>query len=90
MEINLNNNGIGNLGMGQGISDIQGVEAGLAAKNAQKADAAAPLTITEAAASPEDVEAAVIPESALSRDDDLGKLMDKAFNLPPPPMPNFL
>ena len=90
MEINLNNNGIGNLGMGQGITDMQGVDAGLAAKNAQKAGAAAPLTITEAVASPEDVEAAAIPESALSRDDDLGKLMDKAFNLPPPPMPTFL
>jgi hypothetical protein len=90
MEINLNNNGIGNLGMGQGITDMQGVDAGLAAKNAQKAGAAAPLTITEAMASPEDVEAAAIPESALSRDDDLGKLMDKAFNLPPPPMPTFL
>ena len=90
MEINLNNNGIGNLGMGQGITDIQGVDAGLVAKNAQKAGAAAPLTITEAMASPEDVEAAAIPESALSRDDDLGKLMDKAFNLPPPPMPTFL
>ena len=87
MEINLNNNGIGNLGMGQGITDMQGV---VAAKNAQKAGAAAPLTITEAMASPEDVEAAAIPESALSRDDDLGKLMDKAFNLPPPPMPTFL
>ena len=90
MEINLNNNGIGNLGMGQGITDIQGVDAGLAAKNAQKAGAAAPLTITEAVASREDVEAAAIPESALSRDDDLGKLMNKAFNLPPPPMPTFL
>ncbi len=90
MEINLNNNGIGNLGMGQGITDMQGVDAGLAAKNAQKAGAAAPLTIPEAMASPEDVEAAAIPESALSRDDDLGKLMDKAFNLPPPPMPTFL
>ena len=90
MEINLNNNGIGNLGMGQGITDMQGVDAGLAAKNAQKAGAAAPLTITEAMASPEDVEAAAIPESVLSRDDDLGKLMDKAFNLPPPPMPTFL
>ena len=90
MEINLTNSNIGNLGLGQGIPDMQGVDAGLAAKNAQKAGAAAPLTITEAVASPEDVEAATIPESALSRDDDLGKLVSAAFNLPPPPMPNFL
>lgn len=30
-----------------------------------------------------------VPESALSRDDDLGKLMGAVFNLPPPPMPDF-
>jgi len=40
-------------------------------------------------ASPEDISAAAIPESELSRDDDLGKLVSAAFNLPPPPMPDF-
>ena len=30
-----------------------------------------------------------IPEAALSRDDDLGKLVNSVFNLPPPPMPSF-
>lgn len=89
MEINLTNSNIGNLGLGQGIPDMQGVDAGLAAQDAQKPGTPA-FTITKAAASPEDVEAATIPESALSRDDDLGKLVSAAFNLPPPPMPNFL
>jgi len=89
MEINLNSGNIGNLGAGRGISDMQGVDAGLAAQDAQKPGAPV-FTITEAVASPEDVEAAAIPESALSRDDDLGKLVTTAFNLPPPPMPNFL
>lgn len=89
MEINLTNSNIGNLGLGQGILDMQGVDAGLAAQDAQKPGTPA-FTITNAAASPEDVEAATIPESALSRDDDLGKLVSAAFNLPPPPMPNFL
>lgn len=28
-----------------------------------------------------------VPDSALSRDDDLGKLVKAAFNFPPPPMP---
>ena len=28
-------------------------------------------------------------EAALTRDDDLGRLMDRAFNLPAPPMPAF-
>ena len=32
---------------------------------------------------------AEVPESALTRDDDLGKLLSSAFNLAPPPMPNF-
>ncbi len=35
----------------------------------------------------EDVGAAV--ESALTRDDALGQLMDAAFNLPPPALPKF-
>ena len=30
-----------------------------------------------------------IPESALTRDDPLGDLVGRAFNLPPPPMPDF-
>ena len=89
MEINLTNRNIGNLGLGQGIPDMQGVDAGLSAQDAQKPGTPA-FTITNAAASPEAVEAATIPESALSRDDDLGKLVSAAFNLPPPPMPNFL
>jgi len=30
-----------------------------------------------------------VPASALSRDDDLGRLVASAFNLPPPPAPPF-
>ena len=30
-----------------------------------------------------------IPDSALAKDDPLGKLISSAFNLPPPPMPMF-
>ena len=30
-----------------------------------------------------------VPAAELSREDDLGKLVSAAFNLPPPPMPNF-
>ncbi len=30
-----------------------------------------------------------IPDAALTRDDPLGDLVKTAFNLPPPPMPNF-
>jgi hypothetical protein len=88
MEINLNNNNIGNFGIGLGALDTQGVDAAHGAKSTKKADMAT-FTITEAVASPEDISAAAIPESELSRDDDLGKLVSAAFNLPPPPMPDF-
>ena len=47
------------------------------------------LTITEAPTSPEDITAATLPDTALSRDDDLGLLITTAFDLPPPPMPTF-
>ena len=30
-----------------------------------------------------------VPEAGLFRDDTLGKLVSSAFNLPPPPMPEF-
>ncbi len=30
-----------------------------------------------------------VPDSALSRSDDLGRMVAAAFNLPPPPMPDF-
>ena len=47
------------------------------------------FTISEGVADPLDVSGIDIPEAALSRDDDLGKLIGRAFNLPPPPMPAF-
>lgn len=47
------------------------------------------LMITRATVSAEDIAAAEIPDAALARDDALGKLVGKAFNLPPPPMPSF-
>ena len=47
------------------------------------------LTITRATTTPEEIAAAEIPESALTRDDALVDLIGRAFNLPPPPMPDF-
>ena len=85
MEINLNSNaikwgvGIETMGSSQ-TSDI-----------APGADVARPaFTITNSVASPEDISAATIPDEALLRDDDLGKLVNAAFDLPPPPMPAFV
>ena len=49
------------------------------------------LTITEQTAGLPSAEPSIaeIPDAALTRDDPLGELMKTAFNLPPPPMPNF-
>ena len=58
-----------------------------AAAAAKEAGRAA-LTVTAArVAGDEAVEA--VPESALRRDDALGRLFSAAFTLPPPPMPAF-
>ncbi len=84
MEINLNTKGasFGNLS-GIAANDAAGAVG-------KKGDSlSGHLTVTEAVASPEDIQAATIPEAALARDDALGKLAEKAFNLPPPPMPHF-
>ena len=46
------------------------------------------FTVTEAHVS--DLDATeVVPDSALRRDDPLGRLVSAAFSLPPPPMPAF-
>ena len=47
------------------------------------------LSITQAAVAPGEIAAAGIDESSLTRDDALGRLVASAFNLPPPPMPDF-
>ena len=48
---------------------------------------AAALSITHAAASPDEIEGAEVPEEAFVRNDPLGQLVSTAFNLPPPPFP---
>lgn len=67
-------------------------QAAMAAADADKAKASElgsyDLTITLAETAAEDIKAAEIPECALRRDDDLGKLVSAAFSLAPPPFPN--
>ena len=95
MEINLNNNGFGNIGMGRETLDANTIGAGSETKGASGVDARSgkrdEVTFTRAQpsgiASSEPV--ADVPDAALDRDDALGKLMAAAFNLPPPPMPPF-
>lgn len=62
-----------------------------AAAEAAKSQSKPALVITEARpnilSGPDTAED--VPESALRRDDSLGKLFTTAFNLPAPPMPTF-
>ena len=85
MEININNNGFGNVGLGSVNADFGTV---VKQQNVQKSR---PLNIqattVDALRSSEPV--AEVPDAALSRDDAIGKLVTAAFNLPPPPMPAF-
>lgn len=85
MEINFNKGLSGNLGVRQETLDASQ----LSRLGSGVAQSANNLTITKTTASPEDIAAAGISDAALSRDDALGKLIGEAFNLPPPPMPDF-
>ena len=95
MEINLNNNGLGGIRMGNDAFGPTGIGAGRETQGTSSVDAGREtrdaVTITNAPsglASAEPV--ADIPDAALSRDDALGKLVSAAFSLPPPPMPAFV
>ena len=85
MEININSNGFGNVGLGSVNADF-----GTAVKpqNVQKTK---PLNIQSATvdALRNSEPVAEVPDVALSRDDAIGRLVTAAFNLPPPPMPAF-
>lgn len=89
MEINLGNKFGGNMGVGLETADVGNV--GHAAAEASGASRTpANLTIGEGFADISSSEpVARVPESALRRNDDLGNLVNSAFNLPPPPMPTF-
>jgi hypothetical protein len=81
MEINFNRNNAS-----LEVSRFSGAEP-QSTSDAQPSNLKSQLTITQSAASPEEISAAAIPDEALLRDDDLGKAINAAFNLPPPPMP---
>lgn len=94
MEINLNSTGLGGIGMGRETFEATGVDAGRETQGMTAVGAGretrGSVTITNSPsglASAEPV--AEVSEAALSRDDALGKLVNAAFNFPPPPMPAF-
>ena len=95
MEINLNSNGFGNIGMGRGMSETTGIGLEHETADASQVSRAKSLHVStlsssiQSAGLPSAEPVGEVPEGVLSRDDELGKLMSAAFNLPPPPMPSF-
>ena len=95
MEVNINNTSFGTIGMacerlnacvvgaGREVNDAAGTEAKRKAQDAVVFAESQPVSF--AASEP----VAEIPDTALQRDDALGKLVSAAFNFPPPPMPVF-
>ena len=90
MNINFNNIGIGTGTLGAGPK-VEGPKVEGPKVEGQKAESqnlrlsgAQTLDVIKGSEPVADV-----PESALLRDDDLGRLVASAFNLPPPPMPAF-
>lgn len=92
MEINLGSNIGGNIGalndaVGANVNNVGGKTSDASHLSRLSAN----LTIdrgSDAIASAEPT--ADVPESALTRDDELGKLVNAAFGLQAPPMPSFV
>ena len=90
MDISFNNRMNNGLGIGRETPAAAAPGADREVRDgAWRATRDAQLTITHTAVTREEIAAAEIPESALTRDDPLGDLVGRAFNLPPPPMPDF-
>lgn len=86
MEINLNGN---NFGIGRDFGAIQTQAASGKTEVAAKTASKIGVRTSELDVLKQSEPVMEVPESALVRDDDLGVLVGKAFNLPPPPMPDF-
>ena len=86
MDINLNNIGINGGTMGANNIVAQGKTADKPCPEGTIANLTIGMRV-DGISSGEPV--ATISDVELTRDDDLGKLVGAAFNLPPPAMPNF-
>ena len=90
MDININRNNCGYTNVGGVMETIAAGEANEASGKSQTARVSPSLTITEDAATLGEASIPVnLANVELVRDDPIGKLVNSAFNLPPPPMPEF-
>ena len=90
MEINFSNNVLGNIGAGRESLDTAAIGVVDKAKVGSGVKEQDVVTITNAPRGVSSAEPVTdVPDSALTRDDALGKLVAAAFNFQPPPMPAF-
>jgi len=95
MEINLSNSGFGGIGIGREKLGEMGVDAEHPATGEPQGSSRKSLSVSSLASGAKTAGLAAsepvadVPDSALSRDDALGRLVAAAFNFPPPPMPVF-
>ena len=87
MDINFNNIGIGNGAYGIGDqAKIDGVKTGGQKTGGHEVRLSGAQSFDIIRGSEPIAE---VPDSALTRDDELGRLVSSAFNFPPPAMPEF-
>ena len=93
MEINVNSKSFGTVGMDLGNLDANSVGSRGDVKGASEARRETQDAVTFAQPQPVGLASsepvAEVPDTALLRDDALGKFVSAAFSLPPPPMPAF-
>ena len=91
MEININSNGFGNIGIGREALDTAAIGAGHEAKVGSGGGSRGAVTFTNVKATELAASEPVtdVPDSALKRDDALGRLVNAAFGFLAPPMPAF-
>lgn len=85
MEINLSTKGYGNTGLGGELSSVTDVKQTRLHATLDKVEVKASQLDALGKSEP----LVEVPDAALSRDDELGRLVSAAFNLPTPPMPEF-
>ena len=94
MEINLNGNGFGGVGMVNGMPDANGTGAvretgGPGFTDAGSLRISSRDTLDKAGGIAASEPLAEVSDAELSRDDKLGRLVNSVFSLPPPAMPDF-
>lgn len=87
MEINFGTNSFANVGLGRDLSGAAEVEPAGQKKSGTSSKVEVTSSSVDALRQSEPV--TEVPDVALKRDDCLGRLLSKAFNLAPPPMPDF-